>query len=442
MSGIPPTAKPRRGLVRTVIVLASVIAFFAMFAVWANRQALETDTWTDTSSKLLENENIRTAVAGFLVDQLYANVDVQAELERRLPPQAAGLAGPAAGGLRELANRAAVEALDRPRLQALWEEANRRAHERLLAIVENKSDVIQTGNGAATLDLGALLEQISERSGIGQDLVGKLPPDAARITIVRSDQIGFAQDLVRVLRGLAIVLSALALGLFALAVYLARGWRREALRSVGFAFALVGLAVLVARSLAGHAVVGALATTASVEPAAESAWSIGTSLLRASATAMIAYGILIVLAAWLAGPSALARSLRGGLAPYLRERLFAYGAAAVIVLLVLWLNPTPGTSRAIPTLILVGLFVAGLETLRRITQREFPGAERGRLGAELRQKLGSLRPTAPSVEEQERPTAPGDQRLESLAKLAELRAAGILNDEELAREKQRILDRA
>ena len=415
------------------MVVASVLGFLAMFAVWANRQALETDTWTETSTELLEDEEIRTAVAGFLVDQLYANVDVQAELENRLPPQAAALAGPAAGGLRELANRAAVEALDRPRVQALWEEANRRAHERLLAVVEGESEVLETGEGTATLDLGALLEQVSERSGIGQKLVGKLPPDAAQITILRSDQIGAGQDAVRILRGLAIVLSVLALGLFALAVYLARGRRRETLRTVGIAFVLIGLAVLVARSLAGNAVVGALASTASVEPAAESTWEIGTSLLRASAVAMVGYGILIVLAAWLAGPSAAATSLRRGIAPYLRERQIAYTATAAIVLLVLWWNPTPGTSRALPILILVGLFVAGVETLRRITEREFPEAERGAFRAALSEAAGSRRPAA---------ATPEDDRLERLAKLAELRDAGILDEAELAREKRRILGQA
>jgi hypothetical protein len=427
-------ARQRRGLVTGLIVLASLIGILAVFAVWANRQLLETDTWTDTSGKLLEDEDIRTAVGGFLVDQLYANVDVQAELQQRLPPQAAGLAGPLSGGLRELADRAALEALQRPRVQQLWEEANRRAHQKLIDVVEGNSDVLKTTNGAATLDLGALLKQISARSGIGGNLAGKLPPDAAQITIVRSDQIGFAQDAVRILRDLAIVLTALTLVLFALAVYLARGWRRVALRSVGVAFVVIGLTVLVARSLAGSAVVGALTTTPSVEPAANSAWEIGTSLLRAGAVAMVGYGVVIILAAWLAGPSRAATTLRRGLAPYLRERPVAYTSLAVIVLLVLWWNPTPGTSRVLPTLVLIALLVAGLEALRHLTLREFPDAERGELSAALREAVGSRRrASAPAAE---------DERLQSLEKLAELQAAGVLTEAEVASEKQRILGAA
>src|SRR3954463_372904 len=121
----------RRGAV-VLIVLATLVGFVSVFAVWAKRQLLETSTYTETSTKLLEDEDIRTAVAGFLVDELYANVDVQAQLAKRLPPQLKPLAGPAAGGLRQLADRAAVTALERPRVQQAWAKANENAHATLL----------------------------------------------------------------------------------------------------------------------------------------------------------------------------------------------------------------------------------------------------------------------------------------------------------------------
>jgi Short C-terminal domain len=413
-----------------IVVVASVIAFLAVFAVWANRQALETDTWTDTSTKLLEDEDIRSAVAGFLVDELYANVDVQARLEQDLPPQAQALAGPVAGGLRELAERTAVEALGRPRVQGLWEEANRRAHEKLLDVIENK------GPDVASLDLGSILDQAAAQSGLGGNLTARLPPDVAQIDIIKGDQIEFAQAIVRLLRALAIGLTALALALYALAIYLARGWRREALRGVGVALVLVGVAVLVARGLAGGAVVDALTTTAGVEAAANSTWEIGTSLLRAGAVAMIGYGIVIVLGAWLAGPTRQATGLRRGLAPYLRERPTAYAGVAAIVLLVLWWNPTPGTSRLLPTLILIALFVAGVEALRRLTIEQFPGAERGHLGEALAGLLPTRRRAAANGGSGE---AGEGERLQQLERLSELRAAGVLTEEELAAEKRRIL---
>ena len=123
------------GLGLGLVVVATVVGFFAVFAVWAKRQLLETDTWTETSSQLLEDHDIQVAVAGFLVDALYTNVDVQARLQEGLPPQLQGLAAPVSAGLRELSLRLANEALERPRVQALWKEANERAHETLIDVV-------------------------------------------------------------------------------------------------------------------------------------------------------------------------------------------------------------------------------------------------------------------------------------------------------------------
>jgi hypothetical protein len=84
----PAKTLSSRRLTTALVVIASVIAFFAIFAVWVKRQALDTDEWTTTSSELLQKKAIHEAVATDLVDELYANVDVAAELRGVLPPDA------------------------------------------------------------------------------------------------------------------------------------------------------------------------------------------------------------------------------------------------------------------------------------------------------------------------------------------------------------------
>src|SRR6202012_3405517 len=111
-----------------LMVVASLLAFLAVFAIWANRQLLNTDNWTTTSSKLLENTVVRTQVADYLVDQLYANVDVNGQIRAALPPLLKPPARPAAGGLRNLAQQATNQLLQRPRAQEAWQQANRQAH--------------------------------------------------------------------------------------------------------------------------------------------------------------------------------------------------------------------------------------------------------------------------------------------------------------------------
>src|SRR4051794_37313594 len=82
------SASPRRHrvLVAVVLALAVITGFFAMFSVWANRQALNTDNWENTSSQLLANKNIQNAVGAYLVNELFTSVDVPAELQKLLPP--------------------------------------------------------------------------------------------------------------------------------------------------------------------------------------------------------------------------------------------------------------------------------------------------------------------------------------------------------------------
>ena len=77
----------RRIGVTVLLVLATLFTTAFGFAVWANRQALDTQNWVDTSKALLEDDEIRQTVGLFIVDRLYQSDEVQAQLEQVLPPQ-------------------------------------------------------------------------------------------------------------------------------------------------------------------------------------------------------------------------------------------------------------------------------------------------------------------------------------------------------------------
>src|SRR4051794_7164382 len=436
---MPEPPRLRRTAI-AIIVLASVIAFFAVFAVWAKRQVLETDTWTHTSTELLADPDVQTALDDFLIDRLFTKVDVEAELKKRLPKEIQGLAGPATGGIHELARRAGLEALQNPKVQALWADANRRAHALFLSLIHGGGETLSTTGGAVTLDLGQLVSEIGQNAGV--NVSDKLPPAAARIELIKSDQLSLAQDLVNVLEDLALVLPILALALYALAIYLARGWRREAVRACGISFIAVGILVLVARSIAGGAVVDTLAKTDAVQPAVGSVWTIGTSLLRGEGLAMIGYGIVILIWAWLAGNTAPARELRREITPVLGERRWGYAILAVIVLIIFWWNPTEGTGRLLPSLVLIALLIAAYEALRHRALGDFPGetwdvaVERWK-GRHARIR-GSIRRRREAPEKAQEAIA-SDARLEALERLGRLRESGVLEADEFRREKDRIL---
>ena len=102
-----PAAHPGRGRrigVQVLIWGTTVLAIVGIFAVWANRQMFNPDNWANTSTQLLQNKTIRNATANYLVDQLYANVDVAGEIKAKLPKQLQPLAAPAAGPKNLLIN--------------------------------------------------------------------------------------------------------------------------------------------------------------------------------------------------------------------------------------------------------------------------------------------------------------------------------------------------
>ena len=114
-----------------LLTITTLLLIVAIVAIWANRQLLNPDNWSSTSTSLLQNETIRTATANYLVDQLYANVDVSARSSQRLPPRLQPLAGPIAGALRNAAVQGTELALSRPVIQNAWATANRAARSRL-----------------------------------------------------------------------------------------------------------------------------------------------------------------------------------------------------------------------------------------------------------------------------------------------------------------------
>ena len=183
------TGRGRRNGALALVIVASLLAFPAILAIWVNRQLLNTDNWTETSTQLLENRLIRDQVATFLVNELYTRVDVQGELQQALPPRLQPLAGPAAGALRDLAERSTRKALARPRAQERWAQANRQAHIALLQLLEGGGSVVSTQGGKVVLDLRSLLGETATRFGVGGRIQGRLPASAAQITILESDQL-------------------------------------------------------------------------------------------------------------------------------------------------------------------------------------------------------------------------------------------------------------
>jgi hypothetical protein len=441
--------------VRVLVVLASFLAFLAIFTSWIDRQALDTDEWVDTSGKLLEDKEISDALATYSVDQLYANVDVAANLKKRLPPDLQPVAAPAAAGIREFATRAAQQAFQSPRVQNLWANANRVAHTQLVSILKGNNEVVSSQNGKVVLDLRPIVFQLADRIGLKKQAkqaiekgqtTGALKANFGQLEVADSQQLDTARSITKILQGLAWFFSIGTLVLFALAAWLAKGRRWVVVLGYGLGLVASGLAAIALRSAAKGLVIDSLAKTESAKVPAEHAWDISTELLQSISTSVIIFGVLLVIASFLASPAGAAISIRQALAPTLRDRpgiVWSVFAAAALIAVIIW--PPNGTRQLVLTLLAIGFAGAGLEALKRKTALEFPGAKRGdwmlamrqrarRASSEAGRRIGSA--VRELGDDQKHPD---DAKLERLEKLGELKEKGVLTATEFREEKKKVL---
>src|SRR6516165_1189478 len=94
-------SRKRSAAVWTLLVLASIITLVSTLTLWVNRQLLNNNEFRAANAKIIRDPQVQTALATFMVNQLYDSVNVQQSLEQRLPPNLKQLAAPIATALRQ-----------------------------------------------------------------------------------------------------------------------------------------------------------------------------------------------------------------------------------------------------------------------------------------------------------------------------------------------------
>ncbi|HMT05769.1 MAG TPA: SHOCT domain-containing protein [Solirubrobacterales bacterium] len=465
--------RPHLGWVRFITVLAGFVTLLAILSTWVDRQVFDTQEWGDTSLKLLQNPEIQQQVANYAVDELYANVDVDGELKQILPGDLKDLSGVAAGGLRQIADRGALEALGNSQVQNLWRNANEAAHKTLVDLIEDKGTIVTTGNGQVTLQLKPLIVEIANQVGLGDQARDKIPDSVGQIEIVDSEEISQVQTVAKLIHGTALIAAILAILLISLAIYLSPGYRWLTLLWLAVTLVVVSLLVLVIRSVAGNIIVPELATP-DVQPAAQAAWNIATELLKSIAWTVIWLAVVLLVLSWLISPTKSSAKVREFLAvPFGRYPGATFGLLGLVAFIFLLMGAGDGRGFLI-RLVIVIMAGIGAWFFRRQLMLEYPEADFAGLrefGERTREKAKSAwagRPKnismpkigskedgtgAGDTPDQSRPEAetavlstqsataasPGPSRLDQLEKLGQLKEAGVLDDEEFAAEKKRIL---
>jgi hypothetical protein len=150
----------RRVTAAVLVAVAAIALVASVVGVWAARTTMNTDRWVATVTPLPQDPQVQNAVAEYATTQLFAVLDVENRLREVLPDQAAFVAGPLTGQIREAVRKTVNQVLASDRFQRLWVEVNRRAHQRALAIIEGTSTVIAARGDRVEIDLLPLINQV------------------------------------------------------------------------------------------------------------------------------------------------------------------------------------------------------------------------------------------------------------------------------------------
>jgi hypothetical protein len=380
----------------TAVVVLFAVGFLlvpaAGLAVWSRNTLLDTDRYVETVAPLSDEQVIIDSVARRVTDAIFAQIDVEAELEANLPPRLAFAAGPITSQIESTTNDLVVKALETDQFDTLWREVNRQMSEALVAFVEGEgSGALTIQDGQLFLELGPVLDAVKSRlleQGIA--IAEKIPSTDASAQLPVAD-VSYLEDLrstLRLVNTLAYVLPWVAAACFIGAVLLSRD-RRRGLVWTGLLISAAALLVGVSLALGRESYLDAAASGGADPATAAALFDTLVRFLRNGIRVFFVLGLVVAAGAVLTGPSAWAtktRAFLGGAVTQGGERTGwdtgAFGrfvadhkrgiqvtAAAVFGALIFLVDrPTPSTVLWLAVLLLV--VVAAVQFLAATAPRE------------------------------------------------------------------------
>ncbi len=328
-TGDAAAPRPRRKVGRStaavvLILVGALLAPVAVVGSWARGLMVDTDRYVDTVAPIAEDPLVQSAVSNRItlavvealnVEQLTTQAtDAVAGLD--LPPlisQAVGsLQAPLQDAITGFIGKNVTKIVSSDAFENTWEQANRVAHEQIVATLRGDPDALAqiSDSGALTLDITPIIEQVkTSLVEAGFTLASRIPTITVTFPIASSADLVRLQNAYRLIDIVGGILPYLALGLLAAGV-LAAQHRSRALVVAGLALAgsmlLLGFALLIGRSLYANS----LPPTVQRVDTAVSIYDQFVSLLRVGLRVGLVLGLLLAIIAFVAGGTTAARQLR------------------------------------------------------------------------------------------------------------------------------------
>jgi hypothetical protein len=267
---------PRRRAVRTrgvvavaLVVVTSILFTVSVTAVWARRNALNTDRYVETIGPVAQDVRVQRALGRYITDQAMSAIDPEELFKNALPERGQILAAPLTSALRGFVNDRVDAFLATDDFSRLWLRINEVAHERVVDVLNGDlPPSLQIQGNDVVLNVIPVLNEVLARIGeaspeifgrtvdlptvtvdeIPQDAIEKieralgrpLPDNFGQFTVFDASKLQQVQDTVTLFNKLVVVAVILAIVLFALTLWVSPRRRRTLLQlMVGIALGIV-----------------------------------------------------------------------------------------------------------------------------------------------------------------------------------------------------------
>ncbi len=307
-----------------VVVIAAVLAPLAVTAMWVRGLVTDTDWYVETVAPLADDPAVQAAITAQITNALLERIDPQevagqataAVADLDLPPTVAtavlALRTPLAEAISSFVRKGTEQVVESDAFRSAWVEANRTAHDQLVAVLSGEPDAIAEldSGGNLSINLASVIAVVTGRlSDQGFTLVDRLPTVNASFELLSNGDMVRLRQVYRLIEVLGPVLIWGTLGLLALGVALSVN-RPRALMVGGFVLAgaatVVGGVITVGRALYTDALVGQVDRA----DAGLVVYDQVLSGLRMSVRATLALGLVLVVIGFLIGSSSAAQGLR------------------------------------------------------------------------------------------------------------------------------------
>jgi len=301
-----------------VLVVASLLAGVAVIASYVRNQVLDTETYVQTVTPLVQDPAVRDAVAHRLTNEIVSAANLQGLansladnlVSRGAPQRVDDLVDPLVSGITNLLYERISPLLATPQFEAIWENINRTAHQAVVTVLTgSQGQVIKTGTQSVSIDLGALLTAAkAQLVAQGFGFASKIPNVSIQYTLLQSDKLPKVRTYTKLLNAAGSWLPYVALVLIVAGILIAPN-RRRGLVVGATMVAVIGLILLAAMALGRSYYRDHLPPTVS-QQAAINAFDIVLRYLKDAMRTLVAIALVLVIVALLAGPSRFARWVR------------------------------------------------------------------------------------------------------------------------------------